>query len=138
VEDIAGTPGRDRLVGDQKANDLLGAGGDDKRIAGAKGHDLLAGGPGRERLLGGRGNDWCFGGNPRACERSSDPEQTHAAGCAATAHHYRHVGSPKADARLDDLRHLDQERCFRETGAGELQQLESGLNAMRVHRSPGG
>jgi Ca2+-binding RTX toxin-like protein len=138
IEDVAGTPGRDRLRGDGRPNDLLGEGGDDQRIRGRDGSDLLLGGGGYEPLLGGPGNDWCFGGKARGCERSLDPERGHLDVCAAPDRHYRHVKSPKADARLDDLRHLDQERCFRRTGFGELQQLSAALEAMRVHRSPGG
>jgi Ca2+-binding RTX toxin-like protein len=138
IEVVAGTHGQDRLRGDRHANDLLGEGGDDRWIAGSGGNDLLSGGRGSEKLLGGPGNDWCFGGKARGCEKSLDPEHKNVDPCAATTHHYRHVRSRSADRRLNDLRHLDQVRCFRKTGFGELEKLNAALHEMRVHRSPGG
>ncbi|HET6689436.1 MAG TPA: hypothetical protein VFG74_01100 [Miltoncostaeaceae bacterium] len=58
---FTGSPGRDRLVGNARANTLRGLAGNDT-LLGKGGADTLMGGPGRDRLVGGPGRDRLIGG----------------------------------------------------------------------------
>jgi hypothetical protein len=59
--ELAGGPGRDRLVGGA-ASDLLGGEGGNDSIVGGGGQDILLGGPGADNLSGGAANDLLVGG----------------------------------------------------------------------------
>src|SRR3954451_3605193 len=59
--ELAGGPGRDRLVGGA-ASDLLHGGGGKDSIVGVGGQDLLVGGPGAVNLSGGAASDLLAGG----------------------------------------------------------------------------
>jgi Ca2+-binding RTX toxin-like protein len=61
IEDIAGSPFSDLIIGDGGANQLLGNGGNDV-LRGAGGDDHLLGGAGADRIDGGTGNDLLSGG----------------------------------------------------------------------------
>ena len=61
IENVSGSGGNDRLVGDAAGNILWGQGGDDL-IFGLAGADRLAGGAGYDRLIGGAGTDRFWGG----------------------------------------------------------------------------
>ena len=56
IENVAGTFGDDRLIGNASSNLFFGAFGDDTLIGGA-GNDMLAGSAGRDRVYGGAGAD---------------------------------------------------------------------------------
>jgi serralysin len=56
-----GTPGNDRLIGDDGTDTLSGLGGDD-RIDGDDGDDILSGGAGDDRIVGDNGEDRISGG----------------------------------------------------------------------------
>ena len=56
IENVIGSPGSDRIAGDNKDNTLMGKGGNDY-ILGRGGDDVLNGGPGINLLEGGLGKD---------------------------------------------------------------------------------
>jgi Ca2+-binding RTX toxin-like protein len=56
IEDIVGSSGDDRLMGDDSANYLIGNAGDDQ-LEGRGGNDMLIGGAGADTLNGGAGRD---------------------------------------------------------------------------------
>lgn len=57
---FAGTPGSDRLFGDENNDAISGLAGDD-RISGQEGNDVLNGGGGKDFLVGGFGSDTAIG-----------------------------------------------------------------------------
>jgi serralysin len=61
IENITGSPYRDRLGGDESFNVLRGMNGDDQ-LSGEGGNDRLEGGADNDRLEGGHGNDTLDGG----------------------------------------------------------------------------
>lgn len=71
IENVSGTAGTDRIVGDDGPNLIRGRSGRDQ-IEGAGGDDRLVGGRGHDVVEGGDGNDTCKGANDRldACEQS--------------------------------------------------------------------
>lgn len=73
IENVSGSPARDRILGDAKTNFLFGnAGGDG--IAAAEGADFLDAGGGASSLSHGSGRDYCLqGGGARRCEISGVP-----------------------------------------------------------------
>ncbi|MFM7718130.1 MAG: calcium-binding protein [Actinomycetota bacterium] len=68
VENILGTPFRDRLIGDSANNVLQGGAGDDT-LWGGDGDDALVGDDGTDSAVGGDGaNDYCDAERTRTCE----------------------------------------------------------------------
>jgi Ca2+-binding RTX toxin-like protein len=61
IEDLAGSPFGDELVGDAGPNDIGGRGGGDT-LDGRDGDDRLVGAMGNDTLTGGPGTDSCYGG----------------------------------------------------------------------------
>jgi Ca2+-binding RTX toxin-like protein len=66
---VVGTPGRDVITGDARANRIRAKGGNDVICAGA-GADRIKAGAGRDRIRGGPGRDRCNGGPGKDTERS--------------------------------------------------------------------
>jgi len=60
VSQQIGTPGNDRIRGNQTAENIIGLAGDDN-LSGLGGYDVIFGGQGRDRLEGDRGNDYLVG-----------------------------------------------------------------------------
>jgi SpoIID/LytB domain protein len=56
IENVVGSPGDDRIIGNNKANRLEGGDGDDA-LRGRGGGDVIIGGPGADDLAGGLGPD---------------------------------------------------------------------------------